>query len=174
VQESSPNHTLRNLLILGEIVVFVAVAFYVKSARKNGAHAHRHATDKEAVSCETCREEEKKRTVEDIRSIPYLEAYIVDVINHGSKQNLGFKYGDMPEKMADGKAAPKIAAYVVTLAGLQPTHPEWVKEGHTFYVSNCGGCHGEDGKGVHGTFPDLTRHPLLGIEKRIREAARLR
>jgi len=165
---------MRQLLALLGIVAFVAIAFFVNSARKNGTLEHRHATEKEAASCQACREEEKKRTVEEIRSIPYLEEYIVDVIDHGSKQNLGFKYGDMPEKMADEKAAPKIAAYVVTLAGLQPTHPEWVKEGHTFYVSNCGGCHGEDGKGVHGTFPDLTRHPLLGIEKRIREAAPLK
>ena len=165
---------MKELSALLGIALFVAIAFYVNSVRKEGAPGHRHVTEKEAASCETCRQEATRRTVEEIRSVPYLEEYIVGVINRGSQQNLGFKYGDMPEKMADEKAAPKIAAYVVTLAGLRPTHPEWVKEGHTFYVSNCGGCHGEDGKGVHGTFPDLTRHPLLGIERRIREAARLK
>ncbi len=76
----------------------------------------------------------------------------------------------MQAGFADKDAAPKIAAYVITLSGRMPTHPEWISQGRTFYVSNCGGCHGEDGKGVHGTFPDLTRDPLLGIERRIREA----
>ncbi|WP_456449377.1 c-type cytochrome [Hydrogenimonas sp.] len=163
---------MRQLLALLGIAVFVAIAFYVNGAGKSATSLHRHVTEKEVNACAECREERKKETVEEIRSIPYLEKYIVDVIDHGSKQNLGFKYGDMPEKMADEKAAPKIAAYVVTLAGLRPTHPEWVGEGHTFYISNCGGCHGEDGKGVHGTFPDLTRHPLLGIRKRLEKVSR--
>ena len=106
-------------------------------------------------------------TVADIRSTAYLEKYIADIVNHGSAQHLGFKYGDMPAHMADEKAAPKIAAYVVTLSGRKPTHPEWVRQGRLLYISNCGGCHGEDGKGIHGTFPDLTRDPLLGIKKKV-------
>ncbi len=35
-----------------------------------------------------------------------------------------------------------------------------------FYSSNCGGCHGEDGKGIKDAYPDLTKEKLLGIKKR--------
>ena len=153
------------------ILLFVAAAFFVNRARHGTAPHIHHTAGKEVEICPQCRIEAKKCSIRELRSIPFLEEYIVDIIDHGSSQKLGFKYGDMPAHMADEKAAPKIAAYVVTLSGKEPTHPEWVSEGHTFYVSNCGGCHGEDGKGIHGTFPDLTRDPLLGIERRIREAA---
>ena len=166
---------MKHPLIVAGIVLFVGIAFYLNSLRhgRKATH-HTHTPSETTQRCETCREAAEKKTLAELRSVPYLEAYIVDVINHGSRQRLGFKYGDMPEGMADAEAAPKIAAYVVTLAGLKPTRPEWVKEGRIFYVSNCGGCHGEDGRGVHGTFPDLTRHPLLGIERRIRAAVQKR
>ena len=32
--------------------------------------------------------------------------------------------------------------------------------------SNCGGCHGNDGKGLGGAFPDLTLKRYVGLEKR--------
>jgi hypothetical protein len=167
-------HPLRNALLFAGLLLFAGAAFYINSARHGDKPSRHHHEARSEKGCDACRKEEAKRTVKELRSIPYLERYIVEVINEGSSQGLGFKYGDMPARMADEKAAPKIAAYVVHLAGLKPTHPEWVKEGHTFYISNCGGCHGEDGRGIHGTFPDLTRVPLLGIEKRLRKAAALR
>ena len=164
---------MRNALIFAGLLLFAVAAFYVNSARhQRGASHHHHGIEKKKT-CAACGEEAARKTVAELRSVPYLERYVERIINEGSSQNLGFRYGDMPARMADEKSAPKIAAYVVTLAGLKPTHPEWVKEGHTFYVSNCGGCHGEDGKGVHGTFPDLTRVPLLGIERRLRAAAKV-
>ncbi|WP_201352329.1 c-type cytochrome [Hydrogenimonas urashimensis] len=160
---------MRDFLIILAIAFFVGVAFFVNQSRHQHSKApHRHETKEAASKCAGCREKEAKRSIDELRSIHYLERYVEDVINHGSSQNLGFKYGDMPAHMADERAAPKIAAYVVTLSGKKPTHPEWAREGHTFYISNCGGCHGEDGRGIHGTFPDLTRDPLLGIERRIR------
>ncbi len=162
---------MKTFLPLLLILLFVVAAFFVNRARHGASPHARHTVEKKVETCPECRREVKRRTIDELRSTLFLEEYIVDVIDHGSSQNLGFKYGDMPARMADEKAAPKIAAYVVTLMGRTPTHPEWVREGHTFYVSNCGGCHGEDGKGIHGTFPDLTRDPLLGIERRIREAA---
>ena len=162
---------MKTFLPLLLILLFVVAAFFLNRSRHGASPHARHTVEKKAESCPRCRAEAEKRTIDELRSTPFLEKYIVDVVNHGSSQKLGFKYGDMPAHMADEKAAPKIAAYVVTLMGRTPTHPEWVREGHTFYVSNCGGCHGENGKGVHGTFPDLTRDPLLGIEKRIRKAA---
>ena len=152
----------QNLTLL-LIPLFVGVAFFI-----NHSHSQRslsHSTIKQSSP-------QTPITSNDnypLQSVNYLETYIEDIINHGSSQNLGFAYGDMEGGFADKEAAKKIAAYVVTLSGKQPTHPEWVKEGRTFYISNCGGCHGEDGKGIHGTFPDLTRKTLLGIARRIND-----
>ncbi len=158
--------SLKYPLILFAILLFVTVSFWINrpTTKKEVHHTH------ETKSGRECREKDIKKRIALLRSTPYLEHYIENIINRGSSQNLGFAYGDMQEGFADSDAAPKIAAYVVTLSGRKPTHPEWVKEGRTFYVSNCGGCHGEDGKGIHGTFPDLTKDPLLGIQKRIRRA----
>ncbi len=157
---------MKTVLPIFLLLFFVAAAFYINRARHATPHV-RHGAQKRVNDCSECRKEAKKETLETLRSTAYLEKYIVDVVNRGSKQRLGFKYGDMPARMADEKAAPKIAAYVVTLSGREPTHPEWVKAGRIFYVSNCGGCHGEDGRGIHGTFPDLTRDPMLGIARRM-------
>ena len=150
------------------LLLFAGGAFWFNSSRHmaDGKSTPRVETTKRVTPSKA------KISVADIRSVAYLERYIERVINDGSAQGLGYKYGDMPAGMADAEAAPKIAAYVVSLAGLKPSHPEWVKEGRLFYISNCGGCHGEEGKGVHGTFPDLTRVPLLGIKKRIEAAQR--
>jgi len=149
----------------------VAFAFWINRHR----HANLHVVKAVEVQLSKAPSSKDPATndIDTLRSIAYLERYVIDVIDHGSAQGLGFAYGDMPAHMADEKAAPKIAAYVVTLSGRQPTHPEWVKEGSLLYSSNCGGCHGDDGRGVHGTFPDLTRRPLLGIERRIRRALSL-
>ena len=164
------NMNMKTFLPILLIFLFVAAAFFINRARHGASSRIHPAVDKGVEICRKCRIEAKKRTIDELRSTPFLEKYIVDVIDHGSSQHLGFKYGDMPAHMADEKAAPKIAAYVVTLSGRKPTHPEWVQEGRLLFISNCGGCHGEEGRGIHGTFPDLTRDPLLGIQKRLEEA----
>ncbi len=162
---------LKHFLILFAILLLVAVSFWVnRPAEKKSLPHHTHKVKKERFECKECLEKDREKRLALLRSTAYLEHYIENVINHGSSQHLGYAYGDMQAGFADADIAPKIAAYVVTLSGRKPTHPEWVGEGRTFYVSNCGGCHGEDGRGIHGTFPDLTRDPLMGIEKRIREA----
>ena len=161
---------MKNLLYLLLLVLFAIVAFFINHERRHASEpaSSRRISSQPAESIK--KQTEKNITAETIATTSYLEKYIVDVIDHGSSQGLGFKYGDMPAHMADEKAAPKIAAYVVTLSGRKPTHPEWVQEGRLLFISNCGGCHGEDGRGIHGTFPDLTRDPLLGIQKRLEEA----
>ncbi len=165
----------KQIPLLLAIVLFTALSFWVnRPAEKNGLRQHTHEAGRESPECRECLEKEREKRIALLRSTDYLEHYIQNVIIHGSSQNFGFAYGPMQAGFADRDAAPKIAAYVVTLSGRKPTHTEWIKEGRTFYVSNCGGCHGEDGRGVHGTFPDLTRDPLLGIEKRIKEALELK
>ncbi len=113
---------------------------------------------KEIKKHQKCIHKEQKFHL-DPHSPQFFEDYVFNVIKHGSN-SLGF-----PTKMEGGyvsdEEAKKIAAYLATLQGLKPSHPEWVKEGAALYYGNCTGCHQ---KGVK-SFPDLTRKPLLGIEK---------
>lgn len=155
---------MRQNLTLLLILLFVGVAFFINHSHPQTPSSHSTITRQSPQVSITSPKDEHS-----LQSVDYLETYIEDIINHGSSQNLGFAYGDMEGGFADKEAAKKITAYVVTLSGKQPTHPEWVKEGRTFYISNCGGCHGEDGKGIHGTFPDLTRKTLLGIARRLND-----
>ena len=67
---------------------------------------------------------------------------------------------------ASEEDAPKIACYTLTLAGYTPTTP-CPTEAPMLYTGICGGCHGDDGKGLGGTYPDLTQKHLLGIQKQI-------
>ena len=62
--------------------------------------------------------------------------------------------------------AKDIARFVVTLSNQKSSDNKRAKKAEIFFSSNCGGCHGQHGKGLHGSFPNLTRKPLLGIEKR--------
>ena len=100
-----------------------------------------------------------------IRSDATLKQYIMDVINHGSTQ-LHFKDNEVMEGgYAPREDAEKIACYVMTLSGRRCNQP-YPADAVGFYTSICGGCHGDDGKGLHGAYPDLTKNPLLGIKKR--------
>jgi mono/diheme cytochrome c family protein len=97
----------------------------------------------------------------------YTLRYIIEIINHGS-QNLHFKKDEVMEAgFASHEDAPKIAAYVMQLRGESANKAE-TKDGAMFFTSICGGCHGNDAKGISGAYPDLTRQPLLGIEQRKR------
>ena len=105
-------------------------------------------------------EEELKR----LQTKQYTKAYIVNVINHGSDQ-FDFRGGEMEGGFASPKDAPRIACYVLELSGKKCSEA-YGKNAAMFFSSNCAGCHGENGKGLNGTYPDLTRKKLLGIEKR--------
>jgi cytochrome c553 len=102
---------------------------------------------------------------ESIDSIPYLESYIQRVIKDGSS-GLGFKSGNMQGGFADEDSAKKIAHFVVELSGKSCSDHKMAQKAQMYYTSNCGGCHGDDGKGLNGAYPDLTRDELLGITKR--------
>ena len=66
---------------------------------------------------------------------------------------------------ASTEDAEKIACHTLTLSGKKCTTP-YAEDAAMFYTSICGGCHGNDGKGLGGTYPDLTRSKMLGIEMR--------
>ena len=89
--------------------------------------------------------------------------YILHVINHGSHR-FHFPGGVMEGGYIPEENAPAVACYVMELGGHRCPHP-YPKEAALFFSSSCAGCHGSDGKGIHGTYPDLTRPVLLGIEK---------
>jgi cytochrome c553 len=100
-----------------------------------------------------------------INSVEYLEKYIKDVIINGSNK-LEFKTSPMQGGFALLDDAKKISHFVVTLSGRNCTDHEMAKKAQMYYTSNCGGCHGDDGKGLNGVYPDLTKEKLLGIQKR--------
>jgi hypothetical protein len=95
----------------------------------------------------------------------YLEQYIEKVIKEGSS-TLGFVAGGMKGGFAIDEDIEKISHYVVTLSGKVCKKHEMAAKAEMFFTSNCGGCHGNDGKGLNGAFPDLTKPTLLGIKKR--------
>jgi hypothetical protein len=93
------------------------------------------------------------------------QLYVEKVINEGSDV-LGLPAGSMAKGYATPEDARKIAAYVMTLSGRKPMHPEYIKEGNLYFNGNCGGCHGNDGKGLGGTHPNLTLKELKGVKIR--------
>ncbi len=99
-----------------------------------------------------------------IDTMEYSKEYIISIIDHGS-YDLGFSGGVMEGGFASHEDAPKIACYVLTLSGKRCEEP-YPKDAEMFYTSICGGCHGNDGKGLNRNYPNLTRAKLLGIERR--------
>ncbi|MGG7047514.1 MULTISPECIES: cbb3-type cytochrome c oxidase N-terminal domain-containing protein [unclassified Campylobacter] len=88
------------------------------------------------------------------------EMAIYDVILNGSK-GLNFPGGEMPGGLGgDEDSSKAIAAYVAKeLSGIKSTKNEaLVSQGKELYAGACAACHGDDGKGMDGTFPDLTAY----------------
>jgi len=94
----------------------------------------------------------------------YIKKYIVSVINNGSNQ-FNFPGGSMEGGFALASDAEDIACFVLELSNKKCKKP-YNKNASLLYTSNCAGCHGQNGKGINGTYPNLRREKLLGIEKR--------
>ena len=89
-------------------------------------------------------------------------AYIIDVINNGSNR---LKVSKEP---MEGGYIPKdkardVACYVYELSGRKCSH-KYSKDAAMYFSSSCAGCHGNDGKGINGAYPNLTKNPLLGVK----------
>jgi len=108
----------------------------------------------------------------EVLTTEYLKDYIIRVINHGSNQ-FDFTGGEMEGEFAQSEDAAKIACYVMEFSG-KKCKTLYEKNAAMLYSSNCGGCHGNDGKGINGTFPDLTKEKFLGIKKREEELKSIR
>jgi len=105
-----------------------------------------------------------RRELSALHSPEYLHRYIVKVIEKGSHQ-FDFPGGTMEGGYLPADLAPRVACYVMELGGHRCFH-SYPKDAAMYFSSVCAGCHGSDGKGLHGSYPDLTRPTLLGIEKR--------
>jgi len=152
-----------SLLPLIAIVVIFVVALILKKQDKQAQKPHHTITNQiPAISQYTA---DKQKQLDYINSDEYLKAYIIDVINNGSRK-FNFKGGIMEGGFASKEDAPKIACYVMSLSGRECKEP-YPKDAQMFYSSICAGCHGMDGKGLGGSYPDLTRPILLGIEKKL-------
>lgn len=110
--------------------------------------------------------EDIEAELDKIDTVLYIEKYIEKIINEGSNQNLGFPTKTMDPGMAHAMDAKNIARYIMILRGEKSSDDNCAKKAEIFYTSNCGGCHGNDAKGLNGTFPDLTLKPMLGIMKK--------
>ena len=86
------------------------------------------------------------------------EEGIVDAILKGSK-GLDYPMGEMPAGMADEEGAKAIAAYIAKeISSIKKTKNEnLVASGKELFAA-CAACHGEDGKGMEGMSPDLSKY----------------
>lgn len=86
------------------------------------------------------------------------EEDIVAVIAKGSKGS-GYMAGEMLAGLVDPASAKAVAAFVAReISAIKSTkHPELVEAGRELWVT-CAACHGEDGKGMDGTSPDLSAY----------------
>ena len=86
------------------------------------------------------------------------EQGIVDAILKGSK-GLNYPMGEMPAGMADEEGAKAIAAYIAKELSVIKTakNEALVETGRALYPA-CASCHGDDGKGMDGMSPDLTKY----------------
>ncbi|MEA2110567.1 MAG: hypothetical protein U9P71_00820 [Campylobacterota bacterium] len=108
---------------------------------------------------------ELKRVVKETGTAMCCQKYIEHVIENGSDV-LKMPAGVMDAGYAQGEDVKKIASYVLSLGNKIPIYPEYLQEGNMFYNGNCGGCHGDDGKGMNGAYPDLTLPVFKGAKIR--------
>ena len=147
-------------------ILFLLILFYgiyntgLKTPQESEMEPGTHYAAHTKVHKSTHFEDELSR----IDTPAYTLQYIINVINHGS-YDLGFSGGVMEGGFASREDAPKIACYVLEMSGKKCADP-YPEDAAMFYTSICGGCHGNDGKGLGGNYPDLTRPKLLGIERR--------
>ncbi len=88
-------------------------------------------------------------------------AYVEHVINSGSNR-FNFPGGEMEGGYIPKEKARAVACYVYELSGRKCTK-SYDKDAPLYFSSSCASCHGIDAKGVGGSYPDLTKNPLLGV-----------
>ena len=143
------------------VIVYAVYNAKFRNPKKVDTHTHTHYEEHIKTHKSTHHYEEELSL---INTDEYTKEYIIKVIDHGS-DILDFKGGEMEGGFAAHDDAEKIACYVMEFSGKKCV-TSYPKNAAMFYTSICGGCHGDDGKGLGGTYPDLTKAKMLGIEKR--------
>ncbi len=154
---------MKNYLPYFAILLVLLYAFY-NATLKQKEEVSVSKNKKYTEHIKSHKTEHYKDELLNINSSSYVKEYIISVINHGSNQ-FNFNGGSMEGGFALPDDAAKIACYVLEFSG-KKCKGSYNKNAAMFYSSNCGGCHGEDGKGIKDAYPDLTKEKLLGIKKR--------
>ena len=125
---------------------------------------YQYKTKKEPKELKIVQEQKHifKRYKEENLTQDVVVNYIVDVINNGSNR-LHFQKEGMDGGYVPKDKAKDVACYVYELSG-KKCNRVYAKDASLYFSSNCAGCHGSDGKGLNGAFPDLTQKRLLGLD----------
>jgi len=84
------------------------------------------------------------------------EAAIVATILSGAKGS-NYPLGEMPAGLLDAESAKAVAAYIMQEVSVvkKSKNPSLVESGKALWAT-CAACHGDDGKGMAGSAPDLS------------------
>ena len=86
------------------------------------------------------------------------EEAVVASILHGAKGS-DYPLGEMPAGLLDAESAKAVAAFMMQEISLakKTKNPALVETGRALWAT-CSACHGEDGKGMAGSAPDLSTY----------------
>ena len=136
------------LAVLGILLVLSYGTFLYINKEVNSAKSYSRKDTKKTMKLET--NATQKHIVD----------YIQSVINNGSN-HLNFQKGGMEGGYVPKSKARDVANYVYELSGKKAQEP-YSKDASLYFSSNCAGCHGLDGKGIKGSYPDITHIGNLG------------
>lgn len=85
------------------------------------------------------------------------EAIVASILNGVKGSN--YPLGEMPSGLLDAESAKAVAAYVMQEVSSvkKSKNPALVESGRALWAT-CAACHGEDGKGMDGSAPDLSTY----------------
>ncbi|NPA50958.1 MAG: hypothetical protein GXO02_04950 [Epsilonproteobacteria bacterium] len=115
--------------------------------------------------------QEKNRAIKEIistskvqkRSFKNKLEYIIYVIKNGSN-HLNFPASPMEGGYITNEEDIKdVACFVLELSNQKCKFNYNKTKAQGLFSSNCAGCHGNNGKGLNGSSPDLTKKDLLGM-----------
>ena len=163
---SSLTKWTERLILPTLIIIFSIVYFVSKSGNKTDIKKSietKSNSDATVKYPDSIPKELQKFNTKNIFGVKNTLAYIEYVINHGSDW-LGYKGGTMEGGYISAKDTQMVACYVLELSGRRCPH-SYPQKAQMYYSSVCAGCHGNDGRGLHGNYPDLTKKHLNGLRR---------